>query len=180
MNVPSVCSALVPVFLCHQGEIFFYLLPSLLLALLIRAFSARYPWFFLFTVAGTLCHELAHFTVGLLTGARPRALTVVPRRVGQRWELGSVTLARLRWYNAAPVALAPLLVLALPFLVAAWRTPPGWSFGWFDVVLAFVVAPQFLACWPSAIDWKTSLRSWPYLPLLGSAAILLWYGGGGG
>ena len=170
------CSSLAPAWLCHHRDILLYLAPSLLLALLIRALSARHPIFFLFTLAGTVCHELAHFVAGLLTGARPAAFTVIPRRVGQGWELGSVRLTRVRWYNAAPSALAPFLVVALPFMVAWWRTRAGLHFQWLDVALAFAVAPQFLACWPSTVDWKISLRSWPYLLIAGLAwwAIARW------
>ena len=165
------CSTLAPAWLCHHREILLYLAPSLLLALLIRALSARHPFFFLFTLAGTVCHELAHFVAGLLTGARPAAFTVIPRRVGQGWELGSVRLTRVRWYNAAPSALAPFVVVLLPFVVAWWRTRAGLNFQWIDLALAFAVAPQFLACWPSTVDWKISLRSWPYLLIAG----LLWW-----
>ncbi|HEV7816033.1 MAG TPA: hypothetical protein VGP06_13160 [Janthinobacterium sp.] len=163
------CSSIAPAIVCLHREVLLYLAPSLALALLIRFLSARHPFFFLFALAGTICHELAHFCVGVLTGARPRSFTVIPRRVGQGWELGSVMLMRVRWYNAAPAALAPFLVIVLPFLVAAWRTRPGWSFQLLDLFLAFAVAPQFLACWPSAVDWKIALRSWPY-PLIAAAA----------
>ncbi|MFA9217463.1 MAG: hypothetical protein ACEQSK_10185, partial [Sphingomonadaceae bacterium] len=165
------CTTLAPDWLCRHGALLLYLLPSVLLALVIRALSARHPFFFLFTLAGTICHELAHFIVGALTWAGPAAFTVIPRGVGQGWELGSVKLTRVRWYNAAPTALAPLLVVLLPFLVAAWRTRSGLQFGSIDVALAFAVAPQFLACWPSKVDWQIALRSWPYLLIL----LALWW-----
>jgi len=157
------CSTLAPDWLCRHGVMLLYLAPSALLALLIRALALRYPIFLLLRLAGTVCHELAHFVVGWLTVARPVALTVLPRRVGRGWELGSVKLTRVRWYNAAPSALAPLLVVLLPLLVAAWRTSAGLHFQWLDLALAFAVAPQFLACWPSRPDWQIALRSWPYL-----------------
>jgi hypothetical protein len=165
------CSTLAPAWLCRHGDVLIYLAPSIVLALLIRALSARHPFFFLFRMAGTICHELAHFVVGMLTYARPAAFTIIPRKVGHGWELGSVQLTRVRWYNAAPSALAPFLVVVLPFLVAAWRTRSGLHFTWLDVALAFAVAPQFLACWPSKVDWKIALRSWPYLVI---AAGLWW------
>ena len=60
------------------------------------------------------------------------------------------------------------MVVVLPFLVAWWRTRYGLHFQWIDVALAFAVAPQFLAFWPSPVDWKISLRSWPYLPIVGA------------
>lgn len=162
------CSVLAPEWLCHYSDMLIYLAPSVLLALLIRVLAARHPFFFLFTLAGTICHELAHFVAAKLTCARPAAFTVIPRRIGQGWELGSVRLTRVRWYNAAPSALAPFVVVLLPFLVAWWRTRGGLDFQWLAVALAFAVAPQFLACWPSSTDWKISLRSWPYLVIAGA------------
>lgn len=172
MSALVACASVAPPWLCQHRDLLLYLAPSGLLALVIRALSARHPFFFLFRLAGTICHELAHLCVGQLTGARPDRFTIVPRRVGPGWELGSVQLTRVRWYNAAPAALAPFLVALLPLLVALWRTGPGWRFHWLDLALAFAVAPQFLACWPSRVDWKIALRSWPVL----LAAAVLWWG----
>lgn len=169
MNSLFECSALAPSWFCDHLDILIYLAPSLMLALVIRALSARHPIFFLFTLAGTICHELAHFVAGKLTGARPASFTVIPRRIARGWELGSVRLTHVRWYNAAPSALAPFTVMLLPFMVAWWRTRTGLHFQWIDVALAFAVAPQFLACWPSTADWKISLQSWPYLLIAGLA-----------
>lgn len=166
------CAAVAPVWLCRHGDVLLYLAPSMALAVVIRALARRHPFFFLFTLAGTLCHELAHFVVGLVTLARPASLSVVPRRTVGGWQLGAVTLARVRWYNAAPSALAPLLVLMLPWWVAVLRTTPGWRFRWLDLGLAMLLAPQFLACWPSPADWKIAVRSWPVLP----AALAAWLG----
>jgi hypothetical protein len=160
------CRAVAPAFMCNHADLLVYLIPSAALALLIRLLAGAHPLFFVFTVAGTMCHELAHYCVGLLTGACPTALTVVPRRVGRHWELGSVTLTRVRWYNAAPAALAPFLIIVLPFLVAYWRTEPGWRFQPVDLLIAFALAPQFLSFWPSAVDWRIALRSWPYLLII--------------
>ncbi len=156
-------------------DILLYLLPSAVLAVLIRLLAGRHPVFFLFTVAGTVCHELAHFCIGFLTGARPASLTIIPRRVGRHWELGSVTLTRVRWYNAAPAALAPLLIILIPFAVAWWRTRHGLQFVAADILIAFALAPQFLSFWPSLVDWRIALRSWPYLLIIAGAATLYVY-----
>ena len=173
MSFLASCRAVAPAFACQNTDLLVYLVPSAALALLIRLLAGAHPVFFLFTVAGTICHELAHYAVGLLTGARPTALTIIPRRVGPNWELGSVTLTRVRWYNAAPAALAPFLIIALPFLVARWRTAPGWTFQPADLLIAFALAPQFLSFWPSAVDWRIALRSWPYLLVIATAAALV-------
>ena len=155
----------------HWRDILLYLAPSLALAALIYALSRRYAVFLLLRLAGTLCHELAHFLVGLVTLAQPASLSIVPRRSGQGWQLGQVTLARVRWYNAAPTALAPFLVILLPIAVAAWRTRPGWHFQPMDAGLALLLAPQWLSCWPSGADWKLAMRSWPAV----LAAVVLWW-----
>jgi len=112
------CSAWLPAAACTMAaaslDILIYLIPSAALAFLLWIASAAHPVFFVFTAAGTLCHELAHFSVGLLTNAEPVGMSVLPRRIkrakgskagGHNWELGSVTFANLRWYNAAPGAL---------------------------------------------------------------------------
>lgn len=175
MSLLASCRAIAPAFACSHADLLVYLVPSAALAFLIRLLAGTHPFFFLFTVAGTICHEMAHYCVGLLTGARPTSLTIIPRRVGRNWELGSVTLTRVRWYNAAPAALAPFLIIALPFLVAHWRTVPGWHFEPADLLIAFALAPQFLSFWPSAVDWRIALRSWPYLLIIAAAAALLWH-----
>jgi hypothetical protein len=176
MSFLTSCRAIAPAFACQHADLLLYLAPSVALAILIRALAGSHPVFFLFTVAGTICHELAHYCVGLLTGARPTALTVIPRRVAHaHWELGSVTLTRVRWYNAAPAALAPFLIILLPLLVAHWRTAPGWRFQPADLAIAFALAPQFLSFWPSAVDWRIALRSWPYLLIIAAAGALLFH-----
>lgn len=150
----------------HQADALLYLLPALGLAVIIRVLSRTHPVFFIFTVAGTICHELAHFVAGFLSGARPASLTVIPKRQGQQWRLGAVALTRVRWWNAAPAALAPLVLLAIPLAVAWWRTRNGLHFTLLDAGLAFLLAPQFLSFWPSSSDWKIAARSWPYLILI--------------
>jgi len=82
-------------------------------------------------------------------------------------------LTNIRWYNAAPAALAPMLIILIPALVAFWRTQHGLNFEAIDIALAFLLAPQFLSFMPSLTDWKIALRSWPYL-LLGGGLWWLW------
>jgi hypothetical protein len=164
------CHAFVPALVCAHADQLLYLLPTLALALLLHLLSRASPVWFLLLVSGTICHELAHFSVGLLAGARPTGLTIVPRRVGRHWRLGAVTLGNMRWYNAAPVALAPLLLLAIPLGVAWWRTRHPWHYQPLDLLLALLVAPQCLSFWPSATDWKLAWRSWPCLLVIALAA----------
>ena len=172
----TMCDASWPAMLalaCRHGDLLLYLAPSAALAIVIRLLAGVHPFFFLFTAVGTACHELAHFLIGLLTNAKPQGLSLIPRRTGKGWLLGSVTLGHLRWYNAAPTALAPLLIIVIPFAVAWWRTRGGLHFRPVDLAIAFALAPQFLSFWPSSIDWKIALRSWPYVCIL---AVPAWAG----
>ena len=148
-----------------------YLLPSILLALVIRYLANLHPVFLLLRLAGTMCHELAHFIAGTLTGAQPRSFSLIPRRMGNSWQLGAVMLANVRWYNAAPAALAPLFILLIPAAVALWRTQAGLHFASFDIAIAFLLAPQFLSFLPSREDWKIAACSWPYVLIAGA----LWW-----
>jgi len=186
MTAPG-CSDWLPAAACALAapsfDLLVYLVPSAALAFLLWIASGAHPVFFLFTAAGTLCHELAHFSVGLLTNAEPVGMSVLPRRIKRKkgspagahnWELGSVTFANLRWYNAAPAALAPLLVLLVPVGVAWWRTRGDWRFEPVDLAIMFLLAPQFLSFWPSPVDWKLAARSWPWAPLL-ALAFAGWY-----
>jgi hypothetical protein len=165
------CATHLPAWGCGLGEMLLYLVPSLALAFLIWMVSRAHPAFFLFSAVGTFCHEFAHFSVGLLLGAEPVGFTIIPRRNGRVWELGSVSFANLRWYNAAPAALAPFLVLLVPVTVAWWRTRAPWHFGPADLALTLLLAPQFLSFWPSPVDWKLSARSWPYLLIIAAGGL---------
>ncbi len=170
------CTAVLPGVLCAQADVLLYLVPSLAFAFLFWMLSSAHPAFFLLTAPGTLCHELAHFSVGLLTNAEPTAISLFPRRKGKVWELGSVTFSNLRWYNAAPAALAPLLILLVPLAVAAGRTSPGWRFAPIDLAIGALLAPQFLSFWPSPVDWRLAARSWPWLVLLAlGGALYVWH-----
>lgn len=172
----SVPGALSPEAVLHYSAMLYYLAPVALLAVVIRVLAAVHPFFFLFTLAGTICHELSHVIVGFLSGARPGAITVIPKRKGRHWELGSVTLHRLRWYNAIPAALAPLLIILIPLGVAWWRTRhPQWRYEAQDILLAFVLAPQFLSFLPSKDDWRIAAHGWPLLLILAVLACLAWY-----
>ena len=174
--LPPMLSPVLPAWGCDLAAMGLYLVPSLALAFLIWIVTAAHPLFFIFSAAGTLCHELAHFSVGLLLGAEPVGFSIIPRRSGRTWELGSVTFANLRWYNAAPAALAPFLVLLLPLAAAWWRTRGDWRFGPADLALTLLLAPQFLSFWPSPVDWKLARRSWPWLLIvLTTAALLYWF-----
>jgi hypothetical protein len=38
-----------------------------------------------------------------------------------------------------------------------------------------LLAPQFLSFWPSPVDWRLAVRSWPYLIIFGALGLVLFY-----
>jgi hypothetical protein len=151
----------------HVLDVLLYLLPSVILALFIKALSGRFILFTFLTLAGTLCHELAHSLVGFLTNARPTSICLIPKRIDRHhYQMGAASFSNVRWYNAVFTALAPILILAIPLFYADWRVRHWSRIEWEDAAVMFLLAPQFLCFWPSRTDWMLALRSWPYLLVL--------------
>ena len=92
-----------------------YCLPAIAIYFVMRwVFSNQHLYMFLI-LGGTIAHELSHFIVGLLLGAKPVGFSLIPHRVGKnKWTLGSVSFGNIRWYNGVFIGMAPLLILA-PF-----------------------------------------------------------------
>lgn len=147
-----------------------YLLPAALIAALLARLSHRMYLFSLAVYSGTLIHELLHLAVGALLGAKPRTLSLFPRRDGAGYVMGSVGFANLRWYNAAFAALAPLLAVPAIGYVAWLQVRHGWTPSAVDLMIWLVLAPQILCCWPSSADWRLAVRSWPLAAVAGVAA----------
>src|SRR5688572_29199551 len=98
-------------------------LDALFIALCIFASHkvATSKWLFaLLVLPGTTLHEVAHWLVAVLSNGRPHAPSVIPNFAGRRWTLGEVVIANPTWYNRAPIALAPLLLLPLAYFCYQW------------------------------------------------------------
>ncbi len=127
--------------------------------------TRRLPWlFFWLTLPDTLAHEFSHWLVALLLQGHPQLPRLGPRSQGQRWILGSVRCQHLRFYNAIPIALAPLLwLLVLPLLLKE-APPPSLHLRFF--LWSAAISQCLLAAWPSLEDWKLAWHSgWPSLAL---------------
>lgn len=121
---------------------------------------------------GTVAHELLHYTAGVLTGARPVAIRLLPRRQSDGgWELGSVSFARLRWWNSVPVSLAPLALLPAGGWVlmesASWPLLSGGG-----TALKWVAVQCLVAGWPSRRDWLHAFAGLLVIALL--TVLSLW------
>lgn len=156
------------VFEAHADAIL-YLIPVLLICVWLQALhacSGIYTKSFSL-LFGIFIHEFLHLLIGVLTYAKPVAISIVPRHVDKGYyELGHVRLNNVRWFNAIFVGLAPLLGLVGVAAFIHWRTRYGWSFSWWDLAVWHVLAQVFMSAWPSTSDLKIALRSWPlFVPL---------------
>lgn len=125
----------------------------------------------LVALPGTLMHELAHFLVAALLGARPSFPALLPVRTERSWRLGSVSFraGRLR---SMPIALAPLLLLPLAlWWAAAFVHTASWPlYG----VHVWIAAALLQASLPSKTDLKLALPALLLVALLAGAALLFW------
>jgi hypothetical protein len=71
----------------------------------------------LFFLPATFLHELCHFTVGLITFAKPISFNILPKKQDNSYVLGNVDFKNINFFNAFLTGLAPvLLIIGLYFL----------------------------------------------------------------
>jgi hypothetical protein len=122
----------------------------------------------LVALPGTLAHELAHFVVALVLGARPSFPSLVPIRTEHGWRLGSVTF-RVGRLRALPIALAPFVLLPLALWWAgSFLQSTSWPLYFLHV---WVVAALVTASLPSKADFKLAL---PALIVAVVIALIVW------
>ena len=124
---------------------------------------------------GTWLHEVAHLFVGMLLGARPVSFTLWPRKSGNTWILGSVGFKRINVWNAAPVALAPLMLFGLAWMGFHYLLRPSFDegrYGWW-FALGYPIAACFYSGLPSTTDLRVGALS---ICMYGAAAglVLAW------
>jgi hypothetical protein len=131
----------------------------------------------LWNLMGVMLHELAHLLVGILLRARPTRLSLMPRRVGNYWHLGSVSFSHITAFNAVPIAFAPLILAGIAYVAVL-----NWFF-WFNPAFSTTLAlygTLFVLVYnalPSrqdlrvACNWRSLLF---YLPLLALIIFILY------
>lgn len=123
----------------------------------------------------TLAHELAHWSVALLTGSSPDFPSIIPRREANGWVLGQVVFTP-KTLTAGAVALAPLWCLSPMACVL-------YSIAYEGILTQSIqgVAVAYLvnAAIPSSQDWLIAVR-YPIGALLSLLTLYLfiryWFG----
>lgn len=131
----------------------------------------------LLTLIGTIGHEALHALVGWLVNAKPTSFSIIPRRQGNVWLLGSVGFRNLTIWNAAPAAFAPLLLAGVAWLLFGHWMQPAFQYGhylsWAGA--GYVVAVALFSSVPSHIDIRMGAASaLLYLAIGGAAGLAFW------
>lgn len=97
----------------------------------------------------TLTHELAHWSIAAVLGARPSFPNILPKKQSDgSWLLGSVTFSAGSW-SAGAVGLAPLLLIP----VALWLVAAE------SVQASLLAGAFFAAARLSPQDWTIALKA---------------------
>lgn len=128
----------------------------------------------LLALPGTLCHEACHWAVGKVLNGQPVHFTVIPRKEGHGFVLGSVAFRNLRWYNAFFVGMAPLALLPLAHGLLLWRLGGDPALGWPEAAMVFLLANLVFAAVPSWQDVRIAARSPLGWLLLGAVLVGGW------
>jgi hypothetical protein len=130
-------------------------------------------WIYALTaLPGTVAHELAHFVVAFVLGARPAFPSLLPVRTPRGWQLGSVQF-RVGHARALPISMAPLLLAPLALWWASALLHPALSPLYF--VHVWIVAALVTASLPSTTDFKLALPALSVLALFAVIAAFAWF-----
>ena len=109
--------------------------------------------FSLFSLPGTVAHELSHWLAAFVLGARPSFPRLIPKREGGSWTLGSVKVSP-DIVTRIPITLAPvaLLPLGIWYAVAHSDAQGDWY-----LAHIWVASTVLYASLPSRQDWLVAL-----------------------
>lgn len=108
---------------------------------------------------GTFAHELAHLSVSILLNGKPNKISLFPKLQGNTIELGYVSNTNITWYNAFPIAFAPLALLVGAYFVEKY------FFVYFDknilsfFIYIFLISILTINSIPSYSDLKIGVSS---------------------
>jgi hypothetical protein len=156
-----------------HGLIYLALLVGTLL--LFQRLKRAFWLFALLILPGTLCHELCHLCIGGLLYGKPTRFSLLPKREGTAFVMGSVAFAHVRWYNAFFLGMAPVLLLPAALGLLLWRLKGHPAFSWSEAAWLYLIANLVYASLPSWQDLRVAARSPIGWLLLAGATAYGWY-----
>lgn len=157
----------------NGGEITFLFMLIGITTALVRA--GLHPTVFaLVAWPATTAHELCHYCVGAILGAKPCSFSLVPKKLEDgTWQLGSVSFANLQWWNGPWTALAPMLLAPLAIYLTTDWAYASWAQGeFFTGAWQLGLCALFLqASRPSNTDLRVAA---PGLVVMGVIGFMLW------
>jgi hypothetical protein len=153
-----------PLYIFHHSQIMLQALsafePAFIAGAILAAATAQYArgpfsvWLAL--LPGTIAHEFTHYLLALITGSRPRPISLrLQKGQGGGWQLGSVQFEPGMWTGGI-VALAPLLVLP-PIAFGLWREASQHSAA-YALGAGYVALTLLQGAIPSRADWGIAIR----------------------
>ena len=124
---------------------------------------------------GTFFHELAHLVVSIVLNGKPVKVSLFPQKIDNGYILGYVQNSNITWYNALPIALAPLSLLVAVYYIY------NYFFSYFEMnftnyLLYLFLLVSFLdSAIPSIQDIKVAFSNFGFLVYFGFG-ILAFYG----
>lgn len=130
----------------------------------------------LINIPGTVLHEMAHFIVGLLLWAKPTSFSLFPKKNGEVYTMGSVGFRNIKFYNALPAAMAPLLLLWAAYALNGYYLSHAHITIWNYMVFILLETVIIENAVPSATDFKVALSRPLGILLYGGLALALLIG----
>jgi len=126
---------------------------------------------------GTFFHELAHLSVSALMLGKPTKVSLFPsKQENGKYILGYVESSNVKWYNAFPISMAPLLLLALAFYFNKYYFEYIEENIYTYIVYIFVTVTLLENAIPSMQDFKVGFSNLGFLIYL-AIPILYFYKG---
>ena len=101
-----------------------------------------------------------YFVTALALNGKPSGFSLWPKRLEDgSIMLGSVTVTHLTWYNAVPIALAPISLAAVAVIAPSmmpWINPGNMTHVTLVAIAQGLVAQSSL---PSPMDWKIVIKN---------------------
>lgn len=133
---------------------FYFLIFSFGLAVFFRKIVNKSPlWLnLILNVPGTIGHELCHALVGAIFRADVATINLIPKVSAGSITYGYVTFNNLNNFNALPVAMAPFLLLLVPFVSFELIINYNLDIYWI-ISLVFLTAMLCHSAIPSSVDF---------------------------